>query len=264
MSDILYFKLFANCIPVRGESESVIMDLQRGEYFPIPNKLMDVLELTQGNLSVQEIKNYFDNEYDQGIEAYFSLFEENEYGFYTDEPELFPEISTEFEFPSRIISSVICLDQTTKFNIHKVLCQLENWGCQTIQIRILDTFSIRALNKALQDISESDIKIIELFIPDKLATNEELIDLMHTSLRVSIVVYSSAFNKKIRIKRHKDRYVSFIRESIGKETKELYAKHLMYCNVKFYSESVNFNAGLNRKISIDESGQISNYIRHKD
>ncbi len=75
MSNKTYYKLFANCIPVRGEFESMIMDLQRGEYFPISNELMDVLELTFRNLSVNEIKEHFNNGYDKGIEAYFKLAE---------------------------------------------------------------------------------------------------------------------------------------------------------------------------------------------
>ena len=264
MPNNLFFKLYANCIPVRGAAESLIMDLQRGEHFSIPNKLMDVLELVHENIPIKEVKKHFNGDYNKGIDAFFGMLEVNEYGFFSNEPESFPNISTQFEFPSKIVSSIISLNENTKFNLSSLLIKLDDLGCQIIQIRILDSYPIEFIKEALINVSESDIKNLELFVPDKFSTDEKLIELMHTSLRVSMVVYDSSKERKLKILRHRNRYVYFIEDTLSKESKELYGKHLMKCNMNFYCEAKNFNVGLNKKITIDESGEISNYFSHKE
>ncbi len=60
----VYFKLFANCILVRGAERSTICDLQRGYYKLIPNLLADILAENE-NKSVSELKYFFDNQYDK-------------------------------------------------------------------------------------------------------------------------------------------------------------------------------------------------------
>lgn len=42
MNEILYIKLYANCILVRGSTRSVICDLQRSLYVPVPHSLSDM------------------------------------------------------------------------------------------------------------------------------------------------------------------------------------------------------------------------------
>lgn len=66
-----YFKLFANCIPVRGYSNSIICDLQKGKYIPIPNELYDILLLCNSNLNISEIKKKYPKKDDKiGIELF--------------------------------------------------------------------------------------------------------------------------------------------------------------------------------------------------
>ena len=48
MNTLLPFKLFANCIPVKGINRSTICDLQRGNYDFIPNDLYEILKFQEG------------------------------------------------------------------------------------------------------------------------------------------------------------------------------------------------------------------------
>ena len=51
-----YFKLYANCIPVKGASRSIICDIQRIRYHFITNDLFDILL----NKASWQLKDIFD------------------------------------------------------------------------------------------------------------------------------------------------------------------------------------------------------------
>jgi len=72
----MYFKLFADCLPVRGVVRSVIYDIGRGNFKLIPNELYEILT-EHSNKTVDEIKRFYDNKYDETIEEYFTFLIDN-------------------------------------------------------------------------------------------------------------------------------------------------------------------------------------------
>ena len=83
----LVFKLFANCIPVRGAKRSVICDLQRNKFYFIPNSLYDILTIYEG-AEVAAIENKLANSDKIILKDYFDFLLKNELIFWCEVSEV--------------------------------------------------------------------------------------------------------------------------------------------------------------------------------
>src|SRR5258705_6922501 len=98
--------LFSNCIPVKGAARSLIVDTQRNEMFFIDNNLYDILSETRQK-KWNDILREYDEESQSILEKYVDYLETNELCFWTDEPNLFPELSLEWDSPAKITNAII-------------------------------------------------------------------------------------------------------------------------------------------------------------
>lgn len=253
-----YFKLYANCKPVSGASESVIMDLQREYFIPIPNLLFDVLKVSE-NLTIEETKQAFKNEYDDGIDTYYQYLESLEVGHFTNDPHLFPPVDFTYYAPYKLISCVICITDTSEFNLTKIFNQLDKLGCQIIQLRVFHKADLIELQKHLNALSKSRVRVIELFLKHYNYSEELLNQLINKNIRLKITIHSA---KGEEIKNH--RRLSYTSKKIDLTGTEAYSVQHMVSNISFFTEALVKNVGLHKKISIDHKGNIKNYISHSD
>ena len=73
MEKIIYFKLFATCIIVKGASTSLIYDLERIAFYDLSNSFLDILKLSKTK-SISEIKTIYNNADDKLIDSFFAQF----------------------------------------------------------------------------------------------------------------------------------------------------------------------------------------------
>ena len=99
------FKLFSNCIQVKGYNRSIICDLQKEDYFLIPNSLYDffngdIFELNLNNKYLDDEKTTI-NQYISFLLEKNLIFEINE-----NEIELFPKLDLTWDYPSTISNAI--------------------------------------------------------------------------------------------------------------------------------------------------------------
>jgi SPASM domain peptide maturase of grasp-with-spasm system len=259
MKNKTHFILYSNCIPVKGFSESIIMDLQRENYVEIPNVLFDIITKYTQNYSIKKIKSLCSNELNEGIDLYFKYLEELDYGFFTNEPNLFPNLRLDFHSPFKILSSVICISDDTDYSIPDVLSQIIELGVQTIQIRIFKKINEGELLEFISLFKESRTKIVEIFLKDFDYNEIQFKKVLDFDSRISILIHSSDKHN------HKffDSKLIFLKENLKENSKEIYSKELFISNIAFFCESKSLNVGLNKKVCIDSNGFIKNYINHE-
>jgi SPASM domain peptide maturase of grasp-with-spasm system len=254
-----YFILFSNCIPVKGYSESIIVDLQRGGLLEIPNLLYDIITNDLRKISMSKLKLIYSNEINDGIDAYFKYLEELEYGFFTNEPDLFPDLSLDFKLPFKIVSSIININDKSDYSITNVLSQIIDLGVQTVQIRFFKKINESQLLEIVKPFKKSRTKIVEIYLKDFNYDYIQFKHLLDNDSRISIFVHSSNNFKCIDL----DNRIVFIKDEIEENAKEMYSKSLFISNIPFFCESQSFNVGLNKKVCIDSKGNIKNYVNHK-
>jgi len=79
----------------------------------IPNDLFYILTDCAG-LATTEIKRRFNGKCDEVIDDYFAMLTQEAYGFWCDEPELFPELDVSWERPEKITNAIIDIDSSSK------------------------------------------------------------------------------------------------------------------------------------------------------
>ncbi len=255
------FLLFACCIPVKGYSRSIIYDMQFGKCKFIPNLLFDILKVNNGK-SIDSLKSFTKNKYNEGIDLFYNLLVKEGYGFYTNEPELFPEIDLTWKSPSIITNAIIEVSQVNSHeDINKKFVLTDFLGCISVQILCIDTnISIKWLSEILSCYSESRIKSIELVLFHKEnITTEELIGISEKHRRISsIIVFNSKENKKNDLKNEKGFVILFSKKdfNIGRE---LFSNSQNFnINISLFSESQKHNTYFNRKLFINSIGEIKN------
>ena len=260
MSEDVYI-LYANCIPVKGAKSCVIMDLQRSNYIYIPTDLYTILINHRGK-SLNDIKQLYDNKYDEIIDTYFKTLLDNDFVFSTNTPELFPALNKEWMEPFLITNAIIDIAECSVYSLNEVIKQLSELYCKFVQIRHYNKIDLEKIDNLLHFLNEiqSNSVGIDVMLPYYSdLDNQACIDLFEKYDRLnSLVIFSSPIEKQI-IPVGTSRFLIHTAASIGSEKDCGHVcKSMLVINPKMYTESLQYNSCLNRKVSIDKDGNIKN------
>lgn len=255
------FKLYANCIAVKGDKRSVICDLQMGKITFIPNSLHEILTV-HCNKTIAEIFAAYDSQYQETINEYFDFLIKKELGFYTEKPELFPDLPLEWEEPATITNAIIDTDDNSQHNYSQIFKELNNLGCQSLQLRFYNELNSKELERILELLKVRKIRSVEIIVKynnDYTPANLEII--VEKYLRISSIVVHSATQNKIVKHEVTKNWAAIVyskqrietASSCGEISPRYFSVH-----VKTFTESIHYNSCLNRKISIDVEGNIKN------
>ncbi len=255
----LYFRLFSNCILVKGYNRSAVCDLTRGNLVLIPNDLHDIL-FENKNSKIIEIYNQYGEENAIIIDSYFELLLANELIFICTKKELnhFPELDLSYYHPSTITNAILDFNSNSNYDYKKIIQQLDELGCKNIQLRYFHTPTIEQLHSTLLLLEGSGIIGIELYVKYTNLLNEEFyLDLVRKYLRINILVIHSA--PKTSILEFDLSEITFTEQVITDNTHcGIISPSYFSINIKTFTEAQQHNSCLNRKISIDVNGDIKN------
>jgi radical SAM protein with 4Fe4S-binding SPASM domain len=138
--------------------------------------------------------------------------------------------------------------------------------CQALQIRILFAPGKEVLFPMLHTaLLNTQIISVELLAPfDTGLTVDEWDELMLKEPRIRKVLLYGGPADEILINdgdRFGRKMISF-QKDIRKDTNEKISRDRFAPNLSSFTEALVFNAGLNRKVTIDKDGEIRNYLSH--
>lgn len=250
------FKLFANCLPVKGARRSTICDLHRQRMRLIPNDLFYILTDLAG-LSTTEIKRQFDGNCDQVIDDYLAMLTEESYGFWCDEPELFPKLDLSWQRPEKITNAIIDIDRSSKHDYHSLLSQLDELGCQALQVRAYDELTLADLEDILTHCQEHRLRHVDLVIKFQPELTAETLAALCLDYQVisRITVHSSPWKSRVRA----DPFaiiINYYTFPVTPSSCGVVSPRFFSLTVEHFTEAQNFNTCLNRKIGIAVDGEI--------
>jgi SPASM domain peptide maturase of grasp-with-spasm system len=253
-----YACLFSCCILVEGAARSIICDLQRNSFITIPNPL---LHFTQ-NIStckLKEFKELYSSEDWEIIKEYINALLEQEYIFFTNNPDMFPPIDIEkWEEPSIITNAIIDIGDRYLPDFKKVFTELAQLGCKHIQIRSFTPREISFFDAILKHLKDLNINAVDLIVHyHQTFVTSLLEDFLSEYNYITLTIHSTPFLvDKANRPHHK---VHFSHEIITDESCcGCITPAYFSINIKSFSESQHHNSCLNRKISIDKDGLIKN------
>jgi len=243
---------------VKGYTRSTICDLQRQTYQLIPNELYEILQFSNKEM-VSAIKYRYNSEKDSEIDDYFQFLVQNEFGFMTLKPEDFDEIKLNFEDPCQISNAIIDVGCDSRFDFRNIFLQLDDLGCTAVEIRSYEKIPFELCLEIVEGCEATCIRALNFTVhysSDEF--KESFIKLCETNARVLLVIlHSSPSSKSVSI--NSDQNVHAIEQVISSEAC-CGVIHPGYFNLhlKHFTESIEHNTCLNKKISIDRFGNIKN------
>lgn len=253
------FRLYANCIPVRGARRAALCDLQRQGYDLVPNGLLDVLERFAGHTHAEMLAEVPSAQH-AVLDEYLRFLTEREYGFWCDDPGAFPPLELSWERPELVTNALIDVDAGSRHDVPSLLRQLDELGCTALQVRWFRPVTLEEIEGLLKMTHGGRLRSLELLFPFDPAWPEgALLRLCGLYQRVSgMMVHSSPEDRVERVE-HLETPVFYRREEVtshhhcGQVAPEWFS-----VSVQGFTEARRFNSCLNRKISVDVAGEIRN------
>ena len=259
---MLPFKLFAHCIPVKGVNRSIICDLQRKNFEFIPNILLEIITIHEGK-TIKEIEDFYGTENSHSIKEYFDFLIEKEFIFFCEEEEipLFPKMDLEWSSPVKITNAIIDFNKDTDTiqYMSKISNELNVLGCTVLELRFYDDVQLKTLTEILEHFSNHRIRMINLILKYNANLFPSISDLCFKYQRVNFVYVHSAPEEKSELLNTSYTYVTLFEKVLaGHECCGVISPIHFRSNVQNFTENLQFNSCLNRKIGIDVEGHIKN------
>ncbi len=253
--------LYANCLPVRGAKNAIICDLQRNNYVQIPVDLYNILTEHKGK-SIDEIKAHYEHQYDDIIDNYFKILLDNEFAFLTDAPDLFPDLSLEWDEPMKVSNAIVDFDFMSDYDWRSVLDQLSDLHCKFIQFRFYHPIELDTVLEILDymdGIESNSIGVDLTFAYPEGSELKDFVGLFQAYKRINtIVLHSSPNGKRVQAMGPSRYLIQMPSAVVSEKSCGVIEKALFSIHMKTFSEAQNHNTCLNGKISVDKRGEIRN------
>lgn len=195
------------------------------------------------------------------ILEYFNFLYEKEYIFFCDsEEELvrFPKMSLEWNVPFQVTNAIIDIKDNTIFDFENIVNQLNDLNCPNVQLRFFTSIEWNKIDTICHLFENKTIKTIHLILPfDEMVRLETIENTCLKYKRITIIeLFGANENTDKNIGYCK---VFHIKQQINDSTHcGMISSKYFVANLGFYLESQHHNTCLNRKISIDQNGNIKN------
>lgn len=256
-------KLFECCRVVKGYTQSIICDLQRFNYTTIPNDLADVMDVIDSGMTRNEVKLFYNNQYNEVIDEYIDFLISEEFAFYTNNPELYPKMSLLWDSPFPLTNAI--LEISNQYDYIDVIRQLNQLKCKNIEFRWYNSlFDASVLNEIVSLIERENMIVTNLvfLFPFEDGLEKTIEDLLlKTSRVVTCIVHSSMKKDTIQNVHNKKNVIFYSLSNIGSSNAcGCIEKGDFLVNIDFFTESLHNNTCLNRKIAVDKEGYIRNCL----
>ncbi|MBB4808240.1 SPASM domain peptide maturase of grasp-with-spasm system [Chryseobacterium defluvii] len=255
-----FFKLYTNCFLVKGAHRSLIIDIQRNQYFFVPNAFNEVIAMSS-DIGVEETRSKINN--NKILNQYFNFLEKNDLGFYYTEQERenFPEMDLTWDSPFKISNMIIDTDARKDYNFYaKINAEFTKLGVYALQIRFLEVVDMDHILGVLSEFKKNRLRHIEMVLKyKKELTSKKLSRLFGLDPRIdSISVHSSPKNSIITIPKFEKKIFFSQTKFLSASCCGVISHDFFATNLQHFTESQKHNSCLNRKISVDKDGNIKN------
>ncbi|GEN76762.1 grasp-with-spasm system SPASM domain peptide maturase [Chryseobacterium hagamense] len=264
MSSDTIYKLYADIIPVKGYSRSILFDMTKNRYWYIPNELYGILvkEIDFQNLSERYPQDR------KTLKEYKKFLQDNDLIFEIlhDEIHAFPSIQMDWHKPGSITNMIIDIGSETSFDLLSTISgEFGKLGLEAVLFRCFSEERLRELKKYMISLNDDplnrlcDIQL-EISLPEKShpqKTGADLIQIARLPIVSTVTVYT--LSRKLLKNPIESGKIHYLEKSVkGPESCGTIQGNIDAINLDIISESMHHNSCLNCKLSIDASGNIKN------
>lgn len=253
-------KLFENCFITRGATRSLLVDMQRKDYYLIPNSLSDCFD---ANNVFDTVKLAAEVGNSEVILEYIDFLISNELAFWCSDEQIghFPVIDLQdWDYPAIISNATLetrLADFPQRFNILKELTH----ECLTryLEIHITDPVSSVSLHAVLTELDTLDLYNYNVICAiGQEATEDSIVSVLRRHYKIArTIIYSHSEEKIIQTESGLGN-IFFIDKPFTYSSCGIIDPMYFSLEMSHISESLGNNTCLNKKLAIDVDGNIKN------
>ncbi len=234
-----------------------ILDSESKQNFCLPNKYLKVLLNEKGMTITQAIETY-NNELDN-LPNLFDFLIENDLVQFSNYRNNFENIDYEFDFPSVISNGLIDVNSEIIY-LYEFINQMEEINCQYLQIRFISQIHIKDLTKIIELLYNKNIRSLQIIMPyyNELIESELAYLINNNYFLELIICYLSEVDKKSNLIVEDSQTLYFIKQNFTRKSCGIVGLYYFNSSTAAITEAKHHNSCLNRKISVDEDGNIKN------
>lgn len=263
-----YLLLFADCVPVKGASKSVIMDVGRRDLYEIGNDYFELIEQFENEKYANVIAGFSDEELTDSVVPFVDFLLENELAHFHADKDSFPKIQFQWDDYSLIGNAIIDIGKQ-EHDLKKIIGELDSLGTKYLQFRFYRQIDLPELEMLVDLVSESELLSIEIVAQYNDTISEKAVeDFLRAHPIITMLTFSgSPENKMFKVFIDPDLDEKIVISKllfINQEIKScdscgiINMRNMVIPQMKEFSEAKNYNSCLNRKIAIDTNGFIRN------
>lgn len=257
------FILVPNALVVKGATRSIVCDLERNKYFPIPTALHVILS----NSSIKTIKDALEVYAGEDVGkqniilGYFEYLNDIDLLIITNNSKYYNKIEFKYIYPGHISNSIVDIGANGFEYLYEFVKQCEAIQCRALQVRSLICLCNEDIIELVELFEGSILEWIEIIIPfDEKINIQGVIDIAEKNGRIRIVVLYNYHNDSIiwqsefggvRVVGVKRNFNTI--KSCGVVSEAFFSSSTIPV-----SEAIKSNSCLNMKIAIDTEGNIKN------
>lgn len=255
-----YFMLYADCFLTKGYTRTMLYDVTKKRAFFIDNAYYDVIKDLEKR-TLKEVTESIRKEDRKEFYDFINQMVENNFGVIIDQPEYFPRIPQEWDSPHEITNAIIDI-RDSAHNYSDIFEQLDSLLCPFIQLRSYVELKPKEITEILKSYDRlyefTHIEIILKFSKNLMV--DEFLDLLKRFKMISLVFHSVGDKSLVDDLNDISSRMSFIKQAFNScDNCGIINKSTMrFPEMREYMENTLYNNCLNRKISIDEDGEIKN------
>ncbi|MGN6299162.1 MAG: grasp-with-spasm system SPASM domain peptide maturase [Ginsengibacter sp.] len=252
-----YVYIFEDCQLVKGFSRTSICDLSRKRIFFINNSYYQLTAYFKKN-TIGEIGEMLDDKNSRlQFYKFLSFLLDEQIGILVDDITAFPHIPVYWDSPSEITNAIIDIRIKWDF-LEKALTELSQLRCQFLQLRFYKEVNPGTIEQIVSLVKGKCFKDVEMLLKYSGVKNlhESLSQLTESQKNIRFLIHSTPRGSGC-LSNARIRYSEQCITSCG-SCGNINPWSLSIPSVQGFMENKLFNSCLNRKISIDENGRISN------
>jgi SPASM domain peptide maturase of grasp-with-spasm system len=197
------------------------------------------------------------------IYAEIEKLEKNELGYWHDDPKKFPELDLSWYSPEIINNAIIEVGKNYKTILVDALAQLNDLGCKHIEFRLDDNIRNTDIRNILTMLEESKVRgvfIIQRFIDlTQIAIYIKHLENFPRLLQVVLHSFDQSKNENLSdYGINAKGKILLTNENLTNSHCGFISPNKFVSNIDNFTESINHNSCLNKKVSIDLQGNLLN------
>lgn len=264
-----YVFLFSDCVPVEGAAASAIYDLTRKHISTFPSAYFPFFALFRAR-RLGEIVDALSPEEHEGFLDFLDFLLEQEYVAVVADAAAFPAISRAWDAPCAIHNAIVDV-RGQHHDYRKIVAELSGLGCQHLQVRgYAGVFGLAELDELARLCRGSSIQTLEAILAHEPGRSDDDYVAVVGAHRLitGLTVHSAPQERRLAVDYGaRGDAATLLTLEISMTVKPLESaldcgqigkRQLLPPTTPTFNELQQFSGCLNRKLAIDERGEVRN------